>query len=448
MPKRNVVILVASVLACLVAWAARERCGHGYRFGEVMAAIEREYIEDVDAERLFTTAVEAAVSRLDEHSAYLLDAASTELEATLNQEFAGVGLELSLDPTARQPVVVSPVFNGPAWKAGLGAGDRIVAIDGQATAGRPLREAVELLRGQAGQPVRLAVSQPRVDQTTLDPNAPAFEEPIREFTLVRQPLEVETIQGDRRGADGSWQWLLEGEQGVAYLRIESFGERTAEEFSAALERITAESSLRAVMIDLRGNPGGMLRSAVEVCDMLLDEGVIVMTRSLRAGQAGSAPLVDVRRATAGAALGDLPVVVLVDGLTASAAEIVAASLQDAGRAQVVGSRTFGKGTVQSSIPLSDGRGLLTLTTAEYLRPNRETIHRRPDAGDDAAWGVRPDAGCEVTPTAEAVERLRAWRRVRNVVPRPGIPAVVSQVALPREIDSVLARGLELTPVSR
>ena len=232
------------------------------------------------------------------------------------------------------------------------------------------------------------------------------------------------------------------------MRIESFGERTAEEFSAALQQISGEPLLHTVMIDLRGNPGGLLRSAVAVCDLLLDEGVIVMTRSQRAGGAESPASMDVRRATAGAAIKGLPVVVLVDGLTASAAEIVAASLQDAGRARIVGSRTFGKGTVQSLIPLSDGRGLLKLTTSEYLRPNREPIQRRPDAGDDEAWGVRPDAGCEVTPTAEAVERLRDWRRIRNVVPRPGRPAVVSQVALPREIDAVLARGLELTASSQ
>ena len=448
MPKRNVVILVASVLTCLVAWAARERGGQGHRFGEVMAAIERDYIEEVDAERLFTIAVEAAVSRLDEHSAFLRDASRADLEATLDQEFAGVGLELSFDPAVRQPVVISPIFNGPAWQAGIGAGDRIVAIDGQATIGRPLREAVDLLRGQAGQPVRLAVSQPPMDRTTLDPAVALSEPPTRDITLVRQPLEVESIQGDRRGADGHWHWLLEGEPGVAYVRIESFGERTAEEFSAALQQISGEPLLHTVMIDLRGNPGGLLRSAVAVCDLLLDEGVIVMTRSQRAGGAESPASMDVRRATAGAAIKGLPVVVLVDGLTASAAEIVAASLQDAGRARIVGSRTFGKGTVQSLIPLSDGRGLLKLTTSEYLRPNREPIQRRPDAGDDEAWGVRPDAGCEVTPTAEAVERLRDWRRIRNVVPRPGRPAVVSQVALPREIDAVLARGLELTASSQ
>ena len=151
-----------------------------------------------------------------------------------------------------------------------------------------------------------------------------------------------------------------------------------------------------------------------------------------------------RRATAGAALAEVPIAVLVDGLTARAAEIVAACLQDSGRAVVVGSRTFGKGTVQSIIPLSDGHGLLKLTTSEYLRPSRENIHRRREDDDNATWGVRPDAGCEVTPTAEAIERLREWRRAREIVPARGTsPAVVTESAMsPRAIDAVLARGLE------
>jgi carboxyl-terminal processing protease len=447
MPKRNVVILVATVVACIVAWAARERGGHGDRFGEVIAAIDRLYIEEVDAEKLFSAAVESAVSRLDEHSAYLRGADRTDLEAALDQRFGGVGLELSLDPTVRQPIVVSPVFPGPAWRAGIGVGDRIVAIDGQPTAGRPLREAVERLRGPAGQPVRLAVVSPLLGSPTADPTVPAAPLDSRELTLVRQTLDVESVQGDRRSPDGRWLWMLEGEPGVAYVRIERFGERTGEEFALALEQIAAESETRAIILDLRGCPGGLLRSAVAVCDTLLTEGVIVVTRSQRTGHADPAAQLDVRRATAGEAVPGLPVTVLVDGLTASAAEIVAACLQDAGRARIVGSRTFGKGTVQSLIPLSDGRGLLKLTTCEYLRPSREPIHRRPAAGDDAPWGVRPDPGCEVTPTAEAVERLRDWRRNRNIVPPLGAPVAVgsaAQVVMPRGIDAVLARGLEVT----
>ena len=143
-----------------------------------------------------------------------------------------------------------------------------------------------------------------------------------------------------------------------------------------------------------------------------------------------------RRAEPGAALPGVPLAVLVDGLTASAAEIVAACLQDNGRAKIVGSRTYGKGTVQSLLPLSDGRSLLKLTTSEYLRPSQANIHRRPGAGEDAIWGVTPDAGFEIAPPAKALERTRAWRRARDL-PGAGRPVA----GRPRDVDPVLATAL-------
>ena len=189
--------------------------------------------------------------------------------------------------------------------------------------------------------------------------------------------------------------------------ITSFGERTTDVLASACRELAANAGLQGLVIDLRGNPGGLLQAAVDVCDVLLEEGVIVSTRGRR--ESGTAVLSE-KRATAGRLLADVPIAVLVDGLSSSSAEIVAACLQDVGRAVVVGSRTFGKGTVQTILPLSDNAGLLKITTAEYLRPSREPIHRHPGAGEDDAWGVRPDAGFEVTPTAEASERLREWRR--------------------------------------
>jgi carboxyl-terminal processing protease len=195
---------------------------------------------------------------------------------------------------------------------------------------------------------------------------------------------------------------------------------------------------------------------VEVCDVFLDDGVIVSTKGRGlggrgAGESGAsgddAAALDVRRATRGAALGDVPMAVLVDGLTASAAEVVAACLQDHGRAIVVGNRSFGKGTVQSIMPLSDGSGLLKLTTSEYLRPSRTNIHRRSHEDEsDADWGVSPDRGCEITPTGRQLEALQAWRRIRDVVPAKG--GVVgpaqpeSQSSLPRRVDPVLAKAVD------
>jgi carboxyl-terminal processing protease len=441
MPKRNAILLVAACLLGLVALAARARSGPAQQLGEVLGAIQRSYYQPVDGDQLFAAAAAGAVATLDEHSAYLTDQGRADLESALDQRFGGVGLELALDPATGQPVVVTPVFRAPAWQAGISAGDRITAIDGQPTSGRPLREAVHRLRGRIGEPVTVTILPAAPRAETLDPLAAAGAS-ARDVTIVRELVAVESVQGDRRRADGSWAWMLEGEPGVAYVRITSFGERTGAEFAAAVEAIAAEGDLRGVVLDLRDNPGGLLEAAVAVSDMLIDEGLIVATR----GRHGGGSRVDERRAETGLVLPGVPVAALIDGLSASAAEIVAACLQDAGRATLVGSRTFGKGTVQSLLPLADGRGLLKLTTSEYLRPSRKPIHRLPGAGDDEAWGVLPDAGFEVTPTAEAVARLRDWRRWRDVVPPPGAPttgAVASGGVLPCEIDDVLAKALDV-----
>ena len=278
---------------------------------------------------------------------------------------------------------------------------------------------------------------------TLDPGALPPEVLIREVVLVREEVQIESVLGDHRRPDGTWEWHLEDEPGLAMVRITSFGERTADEFASACRELAADDGLQGLVIDLRGNPGGLLQAAVDVCDVLLEEGVIVSTRGRR--ESGTA-VVSEKRATLGRLLADVPIAVLVDGLSSSSAEIVAACLQDVGRAVVVGSRTFGKGTVQTILPLSDNAGLLKITTAEYLRPSREPIHRHPGAGEDDAWGVRPDAGFEVTPTAEASERLREWRRRRDACLPPGTAAASGWPAQPpaREVDAVLARALEIT----
>lgn len=439
MPKRNAILLVVVCLSCLAAYAAREQAAPGRRFGEVLALVRSAYYEPVDEERLVEAAVDAAIANLDEHSAYVRGDERTDLEAALDQKFGGVGLELTIDERQRLPVVASPVVDSPAWRAGIRAGDQIEAVDGEATSGRPLREIVARLRGRVGEAVDLRIgTRASRSPATLDPGAAASDDVARrDVTLVRELIETESVLGDRREADGRWSWMLEGVPGVGYVRITSFGERTATELAAACAALESGEGVRGVVLDLRGNPGGLLSAAVEVCDLLLDDGVIVHTRK-RPSDAGSSVL-DARRATAGARLSGVPIVVLVDGLTASAAEIVAACLQDSRRATVVGGRTFGKGTVQSILSLSDDRGLLKLTTSEYLRPSRASIDRR-GGGDDDPWGVSPDAGCELAPTAETLARVATWRRTRDAA--GPVPAWMAAHGLPGDVDPVLARGLE------
>ena len=440
-PKRNFILFVVVCLSCLAAHAAREQAAVGRRFGEVMSLVESSYFEHVDEDRLFETAVDAALGGLDDHSAYIRGDVRTDLEAALDQKFGGVGLELFLDERVHLPVVASPVVDSPAWRAGIRAGDRLEAIDGEPTSGVPLRDVVARLRGPVGGKVMMRVATPAAESaTTLDPGAATRGSEVREVVLVRELIQTQSVLGDRRTPTGDWEWLLEGSPGVGFVRITSFGERTAAELAAALDAIAATDNVRGLVVDLRGNPGGLLGAAVDVCDLFLDDGVIVHTRGRDAKRGDDTGALDARRATPGAKLPWVPVVVIVDGLTASAAEIVAACLQDSGRATVVGSRTFGKGTVQSILPLSDDRGLLKLTTAEYLRPSRMAIHRRAGDRDDAAWGVSPDAGCEVSTSAETIARVASWRRQRDAAGQ--VPSKATARGLPREIDPMLARGLE------
>jgi carboxyl-terminal processing protease len=423
MPKRNLLLLFLTTVVCILAWMARDRGVHGRRFGEVLAAIEQRHLEPVDPRALFDAAMAGVFSKLDEHSAFVTDDERRALDAALDQEFGGVGLELAIDESDGTLVVESPIVQSPAWRAGITAGDRILAIDGVSTRGMTLKAAVAALRGPPGVAVSLAVGDAG-----------------RVVDLERELVRTESVLGDRRLDDGAWDWFLEGEPGVAYLRITSFGDHTLEDLDRAIAAIEANPALCGLILDLRGNPGGLLPVAIEVSDRFLAEGVIVTTRDRTDTR-------DVRRATAAVACAGVPMAVLVDGLSASAAEIVAAALQDNGRAVVVGSRSFGKGTVQSIVPLSNGRSLLKLTTSEYLRPSSANIHRRADYG---VWGVSPDPRNEIAPPAQTLEAVKAWRRKRDAVPAPGgagrSAATVdgeSTAGLPRHVDPILARALEV-----
>ncbi len=395
MPRRNLLCLLLMTVVSLACYCQAQRNRYSRSLGNVLDEISRRYYEPVDDAKLYEGAVEGMVDRLgDDYSAYITPAQKDEFEAEINKHFEGVGMEVSLDPKTKQLTVRTPLVGSPAYEAGVRAGDRILKVDGRSTQGMSLRDAIGLLHGRPGTTVAIAVLH-------------EGEKLPVELKMVRKTIVVDTVCGDTRNADGSWNFLLPGHDRVGYVRILGFAENTADDLRQALDGLVAQR-MGGLVLDLRGNPGGLLPSAVCVCDLFLSSGVIVSTRGR------DKQILEIRQASGRGPFTGFPLAVLINQYSASAAEIVAACLQDNHRAVIVGQRSFGKGTVQELTDLGDRRGELKLTVASYWRPSGENIHRRHGAGEKEIWGVVPDRGYEVKVEGEELERLERWRQQRNV----------------------------------
>jgi carboxyl-terminal processing protease len=413
-------------IVCLVvgfSYLCYQRADHnsyGRHFAEVIDVIDRNYIEPVSERKLFEAAMDGMLSRLDPHSGYVTPDETAQFETMLNQEFGGVGIEVALDQKTKELIVMSPLVGKPAYVAGIRAGDRIVKIGEQPTKGFELQDAVNLMRGPLGEPVRVTVIHE--NQT----------EPV-EYEMVREKIQVDSVLGDTRSADGSWNFLLPDQDGVAYLRITSFGEHTAGELKAALQRIS-NPGLKGIVLDLRNDPGGLLPAAKAVCEMLIAPGKEIVTIRSRGNNIeerlvaeNTEPLLNV------------PLVVLVNHYSASASEIVAACLQDHKRATIVGERSYGKGTVQRVIPVEGGRSRLKLTTATYWRPSGKNIHRLAENEDESKdWGVRPNDGWTVPLGDEEFAGWFEMRRQRDIYRS----SAGQQLEPLEKLDKQLAKALE------
>jgi carboxyl-terminal processing protease len=318
-------------------------------FARVLSYVENNYVEEVDERKLVYGAVKGMMRTLDPHSDFMTPEEFADMRADTDGEFGGIGIEINDDGGVI--VIVEPIAGAPAARAGLLAGDRIVAIDGAPTKGRPGSDTSARLRGRPGTPVKVSVERKGWDGP-------------KEFALTRELIHVQAVEAS----------LLEA--GIGYVRIKQFQERTDEELLAALTRIKSESggNLTGLVLDLRGNPGGLLDQAVKVADLFLDRGVIVST----VGRGGKKLEEEVAREPG--TWNSFPMVCLVNGGSASASEIVAGALQDHGRALLIGTQTFGKGSVQSVYELADGSGL-KLTVARYYTPSGRSIQEK---------GITPD----------------------------------------------------------
>jgi len=426
MPRRNLFVLVVATLLALLCYQRVQKNPYGRVVANAMIRIESRALEPVGALKLFEGAMEGMVDTLDDYSAYISPDDLKAFHETIDQEFVGVGMEVALDPQTKQIVVLSPLVGSPAYKAGIHAGDKILRIDQDSTQGMSLKDAVGLLRGKPGDPVTLTIQHE------------GEEKPV-ELKIIRDNIQVDTVQGDTRNADGSWNFFLEGHDRIGYIRINSFTDKTFGEMQQALTWLS-EHDMRGLVLDLRDDPGGYLDAAVDVCDLLIPSGVIVTTRR-RDGR--------ISRTYAASGQGqftDFPIAVLVNQLTASAAEIVAACLQDHHRAVVVGQRSYGKGTIQEVMDLEKDCGAMKITTASYWRPSGKNIHRPHDAGEKADWGVSPDEGYKVMPTGDEQIRWRVWRARRDVF-QAVVKNGVSQNGETKNgedpfVDRPLARGVE------
>ncbi len=330
------------------------------QIAEVLERVQREYVDEVKDPALINDALRGLVGGLDPYSSYLDAEEYADLRVSTAGTYAGIGIEVSTADHALR--VVRPFHDSPAAVAGIQSGDMISAIDGTAV-GSDLDAAMARMRGPRGSTVKLAVVR----------NGSAL--PL-EFTVERAQVEVHSVA------------MLKLDGGYLYARIATFSDTTALDFASGLTRVRRDLGARprGVIIDLRNNPGGVLESAVEVADQLLDEGVIVSAEGRTPAARFS------MSATPGELLTGIPLVVLVNGGTASAAEILAGALQDHHRAVLLGRRTFGKGSVQTVMPLSSGRAI-KLTTSRYFTPSGRSINGRgidPDQTLDAVDGEPMD----------------------------------------------------------
>jgi len=400
MPRRNFIVLLVAVLASLLCYQRAARNRYAATLTEAMNIVTASYIHDVEPRVLFEGAMDGMIGKLDPYSAYTSPEEFYQFQQQMEGEFTGVGIVVDPDEKNGRLMVLDALIGKPAYLAGIRAGDIILAIDGQDTKDVPIRDAIRLIRGEPASKVKLRIQH-------------AGRAEPAEYTLERATIPLETVLGDGRGPDGKWIFRLANHPRIGFIRIfDNFGERTADEFRAALATFRRPGQqIDGLILDLRYNRGGLLPAAKDVCDMLLDNGLIVTTR----GRNGA--LLDDMEATPGTELPlDVPIVVLVDRLSASASEIVAACLQDHHRAAIAGQRTWGKGTVQNVVKLEGGRSAIRLTIGTYRRPSGEEIHKWKDAKESDQWGVRPDSGLEALLTNHQNDLVVLTRRRRDLTP--------------------------------
>ncbi|TDI61060.1 MAG: S41 family peptidase [Alphaproteobacteria bacterium] len=386
MNKKLVLAAIAALVLTLPIGilTAQEKSSATYRqlnlFGDVFERVRADYVEEVSDKELIENAINGMLTALDPHSSYLNEKNYRDMQVQTKGEFGGLGIEVTMENGLVK--VVSPIDDTPAFRAGIQPQDLITHLDGEQVLGLTLQQAVERMRGKVNTEIRLTIRR-------------KGREPF-DVTLTRAIIKIRSVRS-----------RIE-QKNIGYVRITSFNEQTHKGLIKAMEKLRAdaEGGLKGIVLDLRNNPGGLLDQAVAVADAFLDKGEIVSTRSRRKENAQRF------NARPGDLAKVLPIVVLINGGSASASEIVAGALQDHGRAIIMGTRSFGKGSVQTIVPLP-GQGAMRLTTSRYYTPSGRSIQ---------AKGIDPDIVIEqskVEPINQGSRRSEADLRGALTNDSPG-----------------------------
>jgi len=322
-------------------------------FTEVLSIVQSQYVDEVAPKDIIYNAIKGTLRGLDPHSSFLDPEMYREMQVETSGSFGGLGIEITLRDDVL--TVVAPIEGTPAYRAGIQPGDRILKIEGLTTKDMQLSDAVKRMRGKPGSKITITIVRE------------GWAEP-KDFFITREQIRVQSVRANQL------------EPGIEYIRLRQFQEQTANDLETSLDKYVKEGKIQGLVLDLRNNPGGLLTSAVEVTEKFLESGKLVVYTEGRVRNQNMRFSSNAKRV-----FSDFPIVVLVNQGSASASEIVAGALQDWGRAVVIGTQSFGKGSVQTIIPLSDGSGL-RLTTAKYFTPKGRSIHGK---------GITPDIIVEV-----------------------------------------------------
>jgi carboxyl-terminal processing protease len=350
-------------------------------FTEVLSIVQNQYVDEVPPKELIYSAIKGTLRGLDPHSSFLDPESYREMQVETSGSFGGLGIEITLKDDVL--TVVAPIEGTPAYRAGLQTGDKIVKIDGLVTKDMSLPDAVKRMRGRPGTKVTISVVRD------------GWTEP-KDFDITREQIRVQSVRTHDLGG------------GVAYIRLRQFQEQTPSDLDSALDRFT-KNGMKSLILDLRNNPGGLLTAAVEVSEKFVEDGKLVVYTEGRVRNQNMRFSAHAKKS-----FNSMPMVILVNQGSASASEIVAGALQDWGRAMVVGTQTFGKGSVQTIIPLSDGSGL-RLTTAKYFTPKGRSIHGKGITPDIVVELPKDEAKRERVPAADPLEELKKDIQVQRAL---------------------------------